>query len=86
MRLVGWVLIVLGLTLVATSFAAAFSVIGVILFSAGVIAAPPGIFLLRVRPSTSLLGALIETIGIVIALAMLGGLLWWSGATVIGGE
>jgi len=86
MRPAGWVLTVLGLTLVAASFVAAFSVIGVILFSVGVIAVPLGIFLLRVRPSTSLVRGLLEAIGIVIALAMLGGLLWWSGATVIGGE
>ncbi len=86
MRPAGWVLIVLGLTLVATSFAATFSIIGAILFSAGVIATPLGIFLLRVRSSASLVRGLLETIGIVIALAMLAGLLWWSGATVIGGE
>ena len=85
-RLAGWALTTLGLVLVATSFAAAFSVIGVVLFSAGVIAAPLGIFLLRVRSSAALVRGLLETIGILIALAMLGGLLWWLGATVIGGE
>ncbi len=86
MRSAGWALTALGLVLVATGFLAAFSVIGAVLFCAGAIAAPLGIFLLRVGPATSLLGALIETIGIVIALAMLSGLLWWLGATVIGGE
>ena len=86
MRPAGWALVVFGLALVVASFAAAFSVIGAILFFAGVITTPLGIFLLRVRPSTSLVRGLLETIGIVIALAMLGGLLWWSGATVIGGE
>ena len=86
MRPAGWVLIVLGLALVAASFAAAFSIVGVILFSAGAIAALLGIFLLRVRSSTALVRGLLETIGIVIALAMVGGLLWWLGATVIGGE
>ncbi len=86
MRPASWVLIVLGLILVGTGFLAAFSVIGAILFSAGAIAAPLGIFLLRVRPSTALVRGLLETIGILIALAMLGGLLWWLGATVIGGD
>ncbi len=85
-RLAGRVLTALGLVLVAAGFLAAFSVIGVVLFCAGVIAAAQGIFLLRVRSSTALVRGLLETIGIVIALAMLGGLLWWSGATVIGGE
>ena len=85
-RLAGWALTTLGLVLVATSFAAALSLIGLILFYAGAITAPLGIFLLRVGPSTSLLGALIETVGIVVALIMLSGLLWWSAATVIGGE
>lgn len=86
MRLVGWALTTLSLVLVATSFAAAFSVIGAVLFSAGLIAAPLGIFLLRVRSSAALVRGLLETIGILIALAMLGGLLWWLGATVIGGD
>ncbi len=85
-RLAGWVLAALGLTLVAAGFLAAFSVIGVVFLYAGAIAAPLGIFLLRVRSSASLLGALIETIGIVIALIMLSGLMWWSGARIIGGE
>lgn len=86
MRPAGWVLIVLGLILVGTGFLAAFSVIGVVLFLAGAIVTPLGIFLLRARPSISLVRGLLETIGILIALAMLGGLLWWSGATIVGGD
>ena len=82
----GWALTTLGLALVGIGLLAALSVIGAVLFSAGLIAAPLGIFLLRLRPSTGLVRGLLETIGILIALAMLGGLLWWLGATVIGGE
>ena len=84
--LAGWALTTLGLALVGIGLLAAFSVIGAVLFSAGLIAAPLGIFLLRVRSSTALVRGLLETIGILIALTMLGGLLWWSGATIIGGE
>ncbi len=85
-RLAGRVLTTLGLFLVATSFAAAFSSIGLILFYAGVITTPLGIFLLRVRPSTAWLRSLLETVGILIALVMLSGLLWRLGASVLRGE
>ena len=85
-KLAGWALTTLGLVLVGIGLLAAFSVIGAVLFSAGLIAAPLGIFLLRLRSSAALVRGLLETIGILIALAMLGGLLWWLGATVIGGE
>jgi len=85
-RLAGWVLTALGLFLVAAGFLAASSGIGAVLLYAGAIAAPLGVFLLRVRSSNALVRGLIETVGIVIALAMLGGLSWWLGATVIGGE
>jgi len=85
-RLAGWALAALGLVLVASGFLAAFSVIGAVLFYTGVIAAALGIFLLRVRSSTALVRGLLETIGVLIALAMLGGLFWWSVATVIGDD
>lgn len=86
MRPAGWALTALGVVLVVAGFLAAFSVIGAVLFYAGVIAAAVGIFLLRVRSSRALVRGLLEAIAILIALTVLGGLLWWLGAAVTGGE
>jgi hypothetical protein len=86
MRPAGWALTALGLALVAAGFLAAVSIVGAIFIYDGVVAAAVGIFLLRVRSSAVLVRALLETVGILVAVAMLAGLLWWLGATVIGGE
>jgi apolipoprotein N-acyltransferase len=83
---VGWALAVSGLLLVAISLLLSFSTPGAIVFLAGLIALPGGIFLARMSPSKPPIRALIETVAILAGFVIAGLGLWWLGATVIGGE